>query len=64
MNFQNPYMPYGMLPVQNLPGTQMPFATPSQVVKVNGENGAKAYNLGANSSALLLDESGDRKSVV
>ena len=25
---------------------------------MNGENGAKAYNIGANSSALLLDESG------
>ena len=31
---------------------------PSQVVKVNGENGARTYNLGANSSALLLDETG------
>ena len=30
----------------------------TQVVKVNGENGAKAYAMGANSSALLLDESG------
>ena len=48
MNFQNPYFnPY-----------QVPVAQPTQVVRVNGENGAKAYNLGANSSALLLDESG------
>ena len=29
-----------------------------EVVKVNGENGARAYPMGANSSALLLDESG------
>lgn len=29
-----------------------------EVVKVNGENGARAYPIGANSSALLLDESG------
>lgn len=29
-----------------------------EVVKVNGENGARAFPLGANSSALLLDESG------
>ena len=29
-----------------------------EVVKVNGENGARAYQIGANSSALLLDESG------
>jgi hypothetical protein len=31
---------------------------PQQVVRVNGENGARAYTLGPNSSALLLDESG------
>ena len=31
---------------------------PSQVIRVNGENGAKAFTIGANSSALLLDESG------
>ena len=29
-----------------------------EVVKVNGENGARAYQLGPSSSALLLDESG------
>ena len=29
-----------------------------EVVKVNGEGGARAYPLGPNSSALLLDESG------
>lgn len=53
--FQNPYMnPYGFAqPYQN------PIAQPQQqVTKVNGENGAKAYQIGANSSALLLDESG------
>ena len=50
MNFQNPYFnPYMM------PQTQ-PVQT--QVVRVNGENGARAYSIGANSSALLLDESG------
>ena len=55
MNFQNPYFnPYGFLQ-QNQP---MPQAQPTQVVRVNGENGAKAYSIGANSSALLLDESG------
>lgn len=52
VNYQNPYLnPYGFSsmpqPVQQ-----------TQVVRVNGENGARAYNLGANSSALLLDESG------
>ena len=28
----------------------------SEIVKVNGENGARAYQLAPNSSALLLDE--------
>ena len=58
MNYQNPFFnPYGY--AQQLPGQMMqPMAQQTQVVRVNGENGAKAYNLGANSSALLLDESG------
>lgn len=54
MNGYNPFFnPYGypQQPVQQAVPQQ-------QVVKVNGENGAKAFNLGANSSALLLDESG------
>ena len=52
MNFQNPYLnPYYQQPVQ-------PFTQPSSVIKVNGENGARAFTIGANSSALLLDESG------
>ena len=29
-----------------------------EVIKVNGENGARAFPMGANSSALLLDENG------
>lgn len=42
-----------------------PYLAPQQqpqprqeVVKVNGENGARAFSIGPNSSALLLDESG------
>ena len=60
--FNNPYMnPYGgfnpfQQPVQQIP--QVPQQPTSQVVKVNGENGARAFSIGANSSALLLDESG------
>lgn len=58
--FQNPYFPanqyaqqYGMM------GQQPQQMSPQmQVVRVNGENGARAYQIGANSSALLLDESG------
>lgn len=41
---QNPYAPYQK--------------AREEVTKVNGENGARAYDMGANSSALLLDESG------
>lgn len=48
-NMFNPYLnmgiPYSSAPVQ------------SQIVKVNGANGANAYNLAPNSTALLLDES-------
>ena len=47
--FQNPFMLYP----QYTPQFQQ-----TQVVRVNGKNGAEAYNMGANSSALLLDESG------
>ena len=54
--FQNPYMnPYGFMQQYQ----QQPQVQPSvQVVRVNGENGARSYQMGANSSALLLDESG------
>ena len=54
MNYQNPFInPYGMAPQ-----FQMPAPAAQQVVRVNGENGARTYQIGANSSALLLDESG------
>ena len=57
MNYQNPFInPYGYAqPFQPQAVPQMPA---QQVVKVNGENGARTYQIGANSSALLLDESG------
>ena len=38
---------------------QQPTLPKQEVVKVNGENGARAYQMPANSSALLLDESGE-----
>lgn len=47
------FNPYGFMQPQ-----VQPVQPPVQVVKVNGENGARAYQMGANSSALLLDESG------
>ena len=48
--FQNPYLNpfYSMPPVQ--PSVPMP---PQQVTKVHGEEGARMYQIGANSSALL-----------
>lgn len=52
---------YQMAP-QFMPQTQ-PFQgwgqnlSKQEIVRVNGENGAKAYQLAPNSSALLLDES-------
>ena len=46
----NPYM-YAQNPYQQQPK--------QDVVKVNGENGARAFPIGANSSALLLDETGE-----
>ena len=56
MNFQSPFInPYGMAPQYQPP--IMPAAA-QQVVRVNGENGALAFQIGANSSAMLLDESG------
>ena len=54
MNYQNPFVnPYGMVP--QFPQGIQPA---QQVVRVNGENGARAYTIGPNGSALLLDESG------
>lgn len=60
MNYQNPFInPYGygqQMPQQFMPAAAQ--AAQQQVVRVNGENGARAFQIGANSSALLLDESG------
>ena len=49
------FNPYGFM---QQPAQPVQTIQPVQVVKVNGENGAKAYQMGANSSALLLDETG------
>ena len=40
------------------PQQQQPQHPKTEVVKVNGENGARAFPMGPNSSALLLDVSG------
>jgi len=42
--------PYNFVPQLQMPSPQM------QVTRVRGENGANAYQMGPNSSALLLDE--------
>lgn len=58
IGYQSPYFnPYGFMQQGQIQQAQ-PQMQQIQVVRVNGENGAKAFNLGANSSALLLDESG------
>ena len=53
--YGNPYMqqfnPYQQLQMQQQQPQQ-------EITKVNGENGARAYPMGANSSVLLLDSSG------
>lgn len=41
-------------PYQNINSHMMPS---QQVIKVNGRNGAEAYQMSPNSSVLLLDES-------
>ena len=42
-------------PYQNM--YQQPMYTPKQeIIRVNGENGARAFQIAPNSSALLLDE--------
>lgn len=51
MNYFNPYAP-------NIVANYPSPVQPTQVVRVNGEGGARAFQMGANSSALLLDESG------
>lgn len=54
---QNPLYNPTMNPY--LPQAHVQLAQPRQeVVKVNGEPGARAYPMGPNSSALLLDVSG------
>lgn len=57
-NYMNPYLNSYQPYQTSFQSAQMPFSAQQQVVKVNGENGARAFQMGANSSALLLDESG------
>ena len=47
--------PFSNMQYNYVPQIQMP-APHMEVIKVNGENGADAFQLGPNSSVLLLDE--------
>lgn len=55
--YNNPFAP-SYQPYQQFQPYQQQQPQPQQVTRVNGQNGANAYAIGANSSALLLDESG------
>lgn len=57
-DYNNPYLNPYLNMYQQQQQLQIQQIPKQEVVKVNGENGARAYPLGANSSALLLDESG------
>ena len=57
--YQSPFInPYGFMQKQYQTQQMQQPAVQQQVVRVNGENGARAYQMGPNSSAMLLDESG------
>lgn len=52
-NYYNPYMSMSQ---NRYGGFQGDFGQRCEIVKVNGENGARAYPLPPNSNILLLDE--------
>lgn len=57
--YQNPYQFMGSQAAMNPYQAMMQPAAPQmQVTKVNGAGGANAFNIGPNSSALLLDANG------
>jgi len=54
MAYPNYYQP--MYPQMQMPQMPQNYSHQQQIVKVNGKNGAEAYQMMPNSSALLLDE--------
>lgn len=59
MAFYNPYQqynPYGYAPVSPQNGAGSVLPQQSQIIRVNGKNGAEAFRMAPNSSILLLDE--------
>lgn len=59
MAFYNPYQqysPYGYAPVSQQNGAGSVLPQQSQIIRVNGKNGAEAFRMAPNSSILLMDE--------
>ena len=54
---QNPYNIYASVSPANSPISQ--FQSGGQIVRVNGYQGAQAYQMGANSAAVLFDANED-----
>ena len=54
---QNPYNRYAPVSPANAPISQ--FQTGGQIVRVNGYQGAQAYQMGANAAAVLFDANED-----
>lgn len=59
--FGNPYQqpygnPYGYLSMGQQNALRVPQAFAGQVTRVNGKNGAEAFQMAPNSSILLMDE--------
>ena len=54
---QNPYNRYAPVSPANAPISQ--FKTGGQIVRVNGYQGAQAYQMGANAAAVLFDANED-----
>ena len=54
---QNPYNRYSPVSPANAPISQ--FQTGGQIVRVNGYQGAQAYQMGANAAAVLFDANED-----
>lgn len=56
-NYMNPYFNNTTSNIFNNPNiNNTTFLPKSEIIKVNGKGGAEAYQMGVNSSALLLDE--------
>ena len=57
-NTYQQYNPYGYAPVSPQNGAGSVLPQQSQIIRVNGKNGAEAFRMAPNSSILLMDENG------